>query len=108
MERTRKLSVHSFLSFSFTYAKSAATKHLDIQSAISYWQLFFTTREPRIRSWIEFVQHEKLKGVNKDLYFLLFDFFDTTDSSYANYDSSAAWPTTIDAFVEWEKSRQTS
>ncbi|KAI6244002.1 Defective in cullin neddylation protein [Aphelenchoides fujianensis] len=101
-----KQSLRSLYHFSFAYAKSAATKHLDIQSAIGYWQLFFTGREPRIRSWIEFVEHEKLKGVNKDLYFLLFDFFDSTDAFYANYDSAAAWPTTIDAFVEWEKSRQ--
>ncbi|EAU87963.1 defective in Cullin neddylation protein 1 [Coprinopsis cinerea okayama7 len=55
--------------------------------------------------WFEFLQAKGGKGVSKDTWNMLFDFVRTIDSQFKNYDPEAAWPSTIDDFVEYARQR---
>ncbi|KIP03035.1 hypothetical protein PHLGIDRAFT_78198 [Phlebiopsis gigantea 11061_1 CR5-6] len=55
--------------------------------------------------WIEFLEEKKLKGVSKDVWQMFLEFVRTIDSKFEKYDAEAAWPSTIDDFVEYAKNR---
>ena len=86
-----KATLRSLYLFTFAYAKSASTRHLDLETAIAYWTLFLEKRDPRVLQWIEFLRTQDLRAINKDLYCLFFDFLYSTDASYSDYDVNAAW-----------------
>ncbi|KAF7369734.1 Defective in cullin neddylation protein [Mycena venus] len=55
--------------------------------------------------WFEFLQEKGGKGVSKDTWVMFLDFVRTIDAQFKTYDLEAAWPSTIDDFVEWAKER---
>lgn len=100
-------TLRSLYHFTFNYAKSAATRHLGIETACAYWMLFFETREPRVRLWITFLEEQKTRAVSLDLWNMFFEFLTTTNDTYDDYDTvSSAWPVTIDEFVVYARKRQ--
>ncbi|CAD5229214.1 unnamed protein product [Bursaphelenchus okinawaensis] len=92
--------------FAFNYAKSAATRFLEIDTAIAYWNLIFENRDARVPVWIQFLQEKETKGVSRDTWNLFFDFLIQTMDNYENYDAEGAWPVMIDEFVEYAKSKK--
>ena len=55
--------------------------------------------------WFEFLNEKGGKGVSKDTWSMFLDFVRTVDSKFEKYDPEAAWPSTIDDFVDWAKAR---
>ncbi|TXT15898.1 hypothetical protein VHUM_00401 [Vanrija humicola] len=55
--------------------------------------------------WLEF-QKSKGKAVSKDTWSLLIDFIRTIDAELKEYDEEAAWPSTIDDFVEYARAKK--
>ncbi|RPD63357.1 defective in Cullin neddylation protein 1 [Lentinus tigrinus ALCF2SS1-6] len=55
--------------------------------------------------WSEFLEKNGTKGVSKDVWQMFFEFVRTIDSKFEKYDAEAAWPSTIDDFVEYAKNR---
>ncbi|KAJ6554361.1 defective in Cullin neddylation protein 1 [Mycena capillaripes] len=55
--------------------------------------------------WFEFLNEKGGKGVSKDTWIMFHDFVRTIDARFETYDLEAAWPSTIDDFVEWAKER---
>ncbi|KAJ6465690.1 defective in Cullin neddylation protein 1 [Mycena sanguinolenta] len=55
--------------------------------------------------WFEFLQEKGGKGVSKDTWVMFLDFVRTIDARFEAYDEEAAWPSTIDDFVEYAKER---
>ncbi|KAL0952666.1 hypothetical protein HGRIS_006909 [Hohenbuehelia grisea] len=55
--------------------------------------------------WFEFLAEKGGKGVSKDTWVMFLEFVRTIDSKFEMYDMEAAWPSTIDDFVEWSKAR---
>jgi len=53
--------------------------------------------------WFDFLNEKGGKGVSKDTWVMFLDFVRTIDAEFSNYDMEAAWPSTIDDFVEWAK-----
>ncbi|KAJ7123697.1 Cullin binding-domain-containing protein [Mycena epipterygia] len=62
-------------------------------------------RAEHIDWWFEFLSERGGKGVSKDTWVMFLDFIRTTDARFASYDMEAAWPSTIDDFVEWARAR---
>jgi len=58
-------------------------------------------KEEYNQMWFDFLAEKKLKGVSKDTWHMFLDFVRTIDSKFSNYDLEAAWPSTIDDFVEY-------
>ncbi|KAJ7258086.1 defective in Cullin neddylation protein 1 [Mycena haematopus] len=55
--------------------------------------------------WFEFLQEKGGKGVSKDTWVMFHDFVRTIDARFEAYDEEAAWPSTIDDFVEYARER---
>jgi len=63
----------------------------------------WSTRHTKL--WFDFLKEKGGKGVSKDSWVMFLDFVRTIDSRFETYDMEAAWPSTIDDFVEWAKPR---
>ncbi|KAI0791042.1 defective in Cullin neddylation protein 1 [Abortiporus biennis] len=55
--------------------------------------------------WSEFITERNIKGVSKDTWQMFLEFVRTIDAKFEKYDPTAAWPSTIDEFVEYAKAR---
>ncbi|KAL1943222.1 hypothetical protein VTO73DRAFT_4297 [Trametes versicolor] len=55
--------------------------------------------------WFEFLEGSGAKGVSKDVWQMFSEFVRTIDSKFEKYDAEAAWPSTIDDFVEYARNR---
>lgn len=53
--------------------------------------------------WFEFLRVKGSKGVSKDTWQMLPEFIRTIDEKFEQHDATAAWPSTIDDFVDWAK-----
>ncbi|TFK29172.1 DUF298-domain-containing protein [Coprinopsis marcescibilis] len=58
-----------------------------------------------VELWFTFLDEKGGKGVSKDTWNMLIDFIRTVDSKFKNYDAEAAWPSTIDDFVDFARVR---
>ncbi|CEG45615.1 Uncharacterized conserved protein [Plasmopara halstedii] len=102
-------SIHSetefkkFYSFCFGFSKEPGQKSLSIDIAVAMWELLLSTRfEKLTASWLAFLAEKKpVKGVTRDTWDLLFDFFLKVRVSYDNYDENEAWPVLIDDYMTW-------
>ncbi|KAJ7447330.1 Cullin binding-domain-containing protein [Mycena galericulata] len=61
--------------------------------------------DEHVQWWFEFLQERGGKGVSKDTWVMFHDFIRTIDARFETYDMEAAWPSTIDDFVEWARAR---
>ncbi|KAJ3568577.1 hypothetical protein NP233_g5618 [Leucocoprinus birnbaumii] len=59
----------------------------------------------RTETWFKYLDQKGLKGISRDTWQMFLEFVRTIDSRYTNYDPEGAWPSTIDDFVESEKSK---
>ncbi|KAJ7726823.1 defective in Cullin neddylation protein 1 [Mycena maculata] len=62
--------------------------------------------EQHVQWWFEFLAEKGGKGVSKDTWVMFHDFIRTIDARFETYDMEAAWPSTIDDFVEWAKTER--
>ncbi|ORX33517.1 Cullin binding-domain-containing protein [Kockovaella imperatae] len=110
----KKVYMHTF-----DLVKAPGARTLALDTAIDMWTLFippalqaspsalshlpssttslFSMQD--FESWIEF-QRQRGKAVSKDTWTLFIDFVRTIDADFKDYDEEAAWPSTIDDFVE--------
>ncbi|KAF5376734.1 hypothetical protein D9615_007893 [Tricholomella constricta] len=61
-----------------------------------------------VQWWFDFLNEKGGKGVSKDTWAMFYDFVRTINSKFTNYDMEAAWPSTIDDFVDYAKARLAS
>jgi len=58
--------------------------------------------------WFDFLNEKGGKGVSRDTWNMFISFARTIDSRFEEHDLEAAWPSTIDDFVEWAKENRTT
>jgi DCN1-like protein 1/2 len=92
-----------FYSFCFAFSKEPGQKSLAIDIATPMWELLLTKRFPsRTADWLEFLNEKNpCKGVTRDTWDLLIEFFFKVQDSYDNYDENEAWPVLIDDYMTW-------
>eukprot|EP00644_Phytophthora_capsici_P006011 jgi/Phyca11/559091/estExt2_Genewise1.C_PHYCAscaffold_21071 len=97
-----------FYCFCFGFSKEPGQKSLSIDIAVAMWELLLSTRfEKLTTSWLEFLAEKKpVKGVTRDTWDLLLDFFVKVRESYDNYDENEAWPVLIDDYMVWIDSKK--
>ncbi|KAH8077913.1 Cullin binding-domain-containing protein [Filobasidium floriforme] len=114
----------------FTMSLQPGARVLALDSAISFWQVFFPaalsaspsalshitnpstgeTTDPAftdLDDWLEFMK-ARGKPVSKDVWGLFVDFVRTIDPDYANYDEDGAWPSVIDEFYASQRAKKTA
>ena len=97
------------------------TKSIPIDTAVEYWKLLFSgnNKAPSWRGpsgtdwlgwWIEFVESEWRRGVNSDMWNMLYEFQVKTmepDGETMNWWSEdGAWPGVLDDFVVWIRDKR--
>ncbi|KAF9484185.1 defective in Cullin neddylation protein 1 [Pholiota conissans] len=116
----------------FDFARSEGQRSLGLETAIAFWNLLLplglsggalahvTTSDgdddikmdeegwKEYQWWFDFLNQKGIKGVSKDTWVMFLDFIRSIDSKFSNYDMEAAWPSTIDDFVEYGKERLAS
>lgn len=92
-----------FYSFCFGFSKEPGQKSLGIDIAVPMWELLLTPRFEKLTGhWLAFLKEKTpCKGVTRDTWDLLLDFFGKVRESYSNYDENEAWPVLIDDFMTW-------
>ncbi|KAI0728924.1 defective in Cullin neddylation protein 1 [Fomitopsis betulina] len=65
-------------------------------------------KEEYTQWWFDFLDEKGGKGVSKDTWQMFLEFVRSIDSKFEKYDAEAAWPSTIDDFVEYAKTRISS
>ncbi|ETI43937.1 hypothetical protein F441_11204 [Phytophthora nicotianae CJ01A1] len=97
-----------FYCFCFGFSKEPGQKSLSIDIAVAMWELLLPARfEKLTASWLAFLAEKKpVKGVTRDTWDLLFDFFVKVRESYDNYDENEAWPVLIDDYMMWIDSKK--
>ncbi|KAK4685586.1 hypothetical protein P7C73_g4561, partial [Tremellales sp. Uapishka_1] len=114
----KKVYMHTF-----DLSKADGARTLMLDTGIDMWKLYippalaarpsalskvsspgappdFTEKE--LGMWLEFIQ-KKGKAISKDTWSLFIDFVRSIDSDFKEYDEEAAWPSTIDDFVEYAR-----
>lgn len=93
----------NFYSFCFGFSKEPGQKSLGIDIAVAMWDLLLAPRYAALTAkWLEFLQEKKpCKGITRDTWDLLLDFFSKVVDSYDNYDENEAWPVLIDDYMAW-------
>ncbi|KAJ0410945.1 hypothetical protein ATCC90586_004298 [Pythium insidiosum] len=96
-------SFKSFYSFCFGFSKEPGQKSLGIDIAMPMWELLLSSRFPKLTAdWMAFLNEKKpCKGVTRDTWDLLLDFFGKVHESYDKYDENEAWPVLIDDYMSW-------
>jgi DCN1-like protein 1/2 len=97
-----------FYCFCFGFSKEPGQKSLSIDIAVAMWELLLSSRfETLTASWLAFLAEKKpVKGVTRDTWDLLFDFFVKVRESYDKYDENEAWPVLIDDYMMWIDSKK--
>lgn len=104
----RRIYRHAFLA-----SKESSQKSLPLENAIVYWNLLFSSpgrlwvseSVDWLRLWIEFLQKNWNKTVNKDMWNQLFEFYlkSLEDEKLTFWSEDGAWPGVIDDFVAYVK-----
>ncbi|KAF8636100.1 hypothetical protein AX17_003805 [Amanita inopinata Kibby_2008] len=123
----QKVYIHTF-----DFAKEEGQRSLALESAQAFWNLLLSHglkggalvtvppkhdsgdvemigrggwKEEYTQWWFEFLNERGGKGVSKDTWAMFLEFVRTIDVKFSNYDAEAAWPSTIDDFVEYARNR---
>ncbi|GMS93037.1 hypothetical protein PENTCL1PPCAC_15212, partial [Pristionchus entomophagus] len=91
--------------FTFTFGKSAAERNLDLDVALIYWKILFKDQFSLLPLWEEYLTTVHKKAVTRDVWNLLLDFLSFTKEDLSDFDEDAAWPSVLDEFVKWARSR---
>lgn len=121
--------------YTFDFAKSEGQRSLAVETACAFWSLLLPHgfaggalshqliaeeddedqpmededeegwRPGYNQLWFDFLKERGGKGVSKDTWLMLPEFIRTIDSKFQRHDETAAWPSTIDDFVQWAKER---
>ncbi|PPR02288.1 hypothetical protein CVT24_011626 [Panaeolus cyanescens] len=123
----------SVYAHTFDFARSEGQRSLGLETAQAFWDLLLTHgfsgralttsnaregnddvdmdgkvsgwKEEYTKWWFEFLTEKKLKGISKDTWLMFLDFVRSIDADFSNYDENAAWPSTIDDFVEYAREK---
>ncbi|POY72896.1 hypothetical protein BMF94_4057 [Rhodotorula taiwanensis] len=97
--------------FAFDYAKQEGQKSLQFEIAQELWNLLIpldpasSFPPEHLEMWNTFLSEKGGRAVSKDSWNLFLDFARTIDPAFKQYDEDAAWPSVIDDFVEYARSR---
>ncbi|KAL7718277.1 Defective in cullin neddylation protein [Entamoeba marina] len=102
------LSNHSIFKKLYLYAFLSNTdvshKWIDKDDAIDLLLQFYGDNNSKVNQFINFINAEAIKSLNKDEWNVFFDFIQVINNDYSNYEDDSCWPLLFDRFVDYCKS----
>ncbi|KAL0228438.1 hypothetical protein RCL1_004581 [Eukaryota sp. TZLM3-RCL] len=97
----------SFYKWLFNYLKEDPShKSIALDNAELAWRMVLLDKWDWLEDFIEFLRSQtKVKNINSDLWNQLYSFITVVGTNLSIYSSDDAWPTVIDSFVEWKKTK---
>ena len=84
--------------------------------AVVYWKLLLSSgglnwtskNTPWLEYWLEYVETKWTRGVNRDMWNMLYEFLIKTeeDETFSWWDEGGAWPSVLDEFVLFVKEKR--
>eukprot|EP00842_Homolaphlyctis_polyrhiza_P005599 jgi/Hompol1/603/HPOL_002546-RA len=71
--------------------------------ALAFWDMLLTNRYKHLDMWKTFLQETHRKSITKDTWNLFWDFTETINDDFSNYEDDGAWPVLIDNFVGYAR-----
>jgi len=105
----KKGSFLKLYGFCFALAKPPQARNIDMETATAFWSVLLVPQYPIMEDVIEFINEKgSYKGANKDLWSMMLEFCQTVKPSLEDYEADGAWPTLLDDFVTWKKSKSST
>ncbi|GAA5970147.1 hypothetical protein JCM11641_000286 [Rhodosporidiobolus odoratus] len=97
----------SFYSFLFPFLKNEGAKSLPPDMAIAVLTVALAPKFELAKAFVEFAesQGDKFRAMGVDAWTQLYDFCKTVKPDLEGWSEYDAWPSIIDAFVEWKKEK---
>jgi len=89
--------------FAFIFGRQEPQRSLELEVAISLWNLLLPNKFKHLELWCNYLQNEFKRAISRDTWNLLLEFINTVDENMSNYDADGAWPVLIDNFVEYAR-----
>ncbi|XJO72905.1 hypothetical protein BDV3_003966 [Batrachochytrium dendrobatidis] len=86
-------------------AAQSTQKGLGLESALAFWDLLLKDRYTHLNMWKEFLEEAHGKSITKDTWCLFWDFTESINEDFSNYDDDGAWPLLIDSFVVYAREK---
>lgn len=101
-----------FYFFAFELGRVGSNRNIDMDTALAFWEVILKPKLPQVVNFTEYIaemnQNEDAKvykAVTRDLWKMLYQFLQDIQPDFSNYNADGEWPSTIDAYVEWRKSK---
>ncbi|TNY17577.1 Cullin binding-domain-containing protein [Rhodotorula diobovata] len=92
-----------FYTFLLPFFRAEGAKTLPADTAKAMWSVVLA---PKYELAKGFDQGDQFKAVSTDLWTQLLDFCETVAPDLTGWSEDDAWPSAIDAFVEWKKEKE--
>lgn len=101
-----KAAFSKLYTYCFALAKPEGSRNIDMETSCAFWSVLLVPQYPIMRDVLEFLAEKgTYKATNKDLWSMVLEFCETVDPSLEDYEADGAWPTLLDDFVSWQKSK---
>jgi len=101
-----KAGFQKLYQFSFSLAKPEASRNIEMETSVAFWTVLLVPKFPIMKEVLEFITEKgTYKATNKDLWTMMLEFCETVKPGLQDYEADGAWPTLLDDFVIWKKSR---
>ncbi|BGP38071.1 hypothetical protein JCM10449v2_001998 [Rhodotorula kratochvilovae] len=103
-------SFRQFYSFLLPFFRAEGAKTLPADAAKAMWGVVLAPKYELGKAFVEFAeeQGDKFKAVSTDLWTQLLDFCESVEPDLTGWSEDDAWPSVIDAFVEWKQAKGAS
>ncbi|GAA5835373.1 hypothetical protein JCM9279_004522 [Rhodotorula babjevae] len=101
------LSFQQFYAFLLPFFRAEGAKTLTAEAAKAMWTVVLAPKYALAQGFVDFAedQGDKFKAVSTDLWTQLLDFCETVEPDLTGWSEDDAWPSAIDAFVEWKREK---
>ncbi|GAA5929254.1 hypothetical protein JCM3775_002289 [Rhodotorula graminis] len=101
-------SFQQFYTFLLPFFRAEGSKTLPAEAAKAMWSVVLAPKYALAQGFVDFAEHrgDKFKAVSTDLWTQLLDFCETVEPDLTGWSEDDAWPSAIDAFVEWKRDKE--
>ncbi|KAJ7273091.1 DUF298-domain-containing protein [Mycena rebaudengoi] len=101
-----KAAFQTLYTYCFTLAKSEQSRNIEMETSAAFWSVLLVPQYPIMADVLEFIAEKgSYKATNKDLWSMMLEFCRTVNPNLQDYEADGAWPTLLDDFVAWKKSK---